>query len=104
MVKQLPNRYMFTEKEFVIYVLDDWSVHLVRKFLFKKEYIVVIIGDGITGDGQTQAAGGHHHLKSHYRDFEMKKMHEQLKKDPNKITFPSLNELMHMLLQKWKLL
>lgn len=71
---------MFTEKEFAIYVLDDWSVHLVRKFLFKKEYIVVIIGDGITGDGQTQAAGGHYHLKSHYEDFEMKKCMSNWKK------------------------
>ena len=104
MVKQLPNRYMFTEKEFAIYVLDNWSVHLVRKFLFKKEYILVIIGDSIIDHGQIEATGGHHHLKSHYRDFEMKKMHEQLKKDPNKIIFPSLNELMHMLLQTWKLL
>ena len=95
---------MITKKRFAIYVLYDYSIHLIRKFLFKKEYIPVIIGEGIIGHGQIEPTGGHYHLKSHYRDFEMKKMHEQLKKDPNKITFPSLNELMHMLLQTWKLL
>ena len=30
MIKQLPNRFnMFTEKGYAIYVLDDYSVHLM---------------------------------------------------------------------------
>ena len=54
MIDKLPNRFnMFTEQYFAIYVLDDYSVHLmpeVRQVLFKKGYILVIIGGGITDD------------------------------------------------------
>ena len=56
MIKQLPNRYnMFTKKEYAIYVLDGYSVHLmleVRQVLLKKWYVLVVIGGGITGDIQ----------------------------------------------------
>ena len=46
---------MFTEQSVAIYVLDDYSVHLmleVRQVLFKEGYVLVIIGGGITGDIQ----------------------------------------------------
>ena len=46
---------MFTEQSFAIYVLDDYSVHLipkVRQTFFKKGYALVIIGVDITGDIQ----------------------------------------------------
>ena len=40
MIDKLPNRFnMFTEQSFAIYVLDDYSVHLmpeVRQALLKK--------------------------------------------------------------------
>ena len=56
MVDKLPNRFnMFTEQSFAIYVLDDYSVYLmleVRQALFKKGYVLVIIGGSITGDIQ----------------------------------------------------
>ena len=131
MIKQLPNRYnMFTEKGFAMYVLDDCSVHLIpevrlhihRKLriwshllkkplmenfifhavaLFKKRYILVINGGGITGDIQINDTSCHHHLKSHYQEFEKKTMLEELKKDPYKISSPSRNEVMHMLQHSW---
>ena len=54
MIKQLPNRFnMFTEKGYAIYVLDDYSVHLIpeiRQALLRKGYVLVVIGGGITGN------------------------------------------------------
>ena len=72
----------------------------VRQTLFKKEYILVIIGGGgITGDVQINDTSCHHRLKSCYRDFEMKLMLHQLQKDATKIPSPSRNEMMQMLLK-----
>ena len=54
MIDKLQNRFnMFTEQSFAIYVLNDYSVHLmpeIRQALFKKGYVLVIISGGITGD------------------------------------------------------
>ena len=54
MIDKLLNRFnMFTEQSFAIYVLDDYSVHLmpeVQEALFKKGYVLVIIGVGIIRD------------------------------------------------------
>ena len=67
MIKQLPNRFnMFTEKGYAIYVLDDYSVHLmpeVRQTLLKKGYVPVVIGGGITGDKQINGTSCHDNLK-----------------------------------------
>ena len=97
MIEKLPNRFnLFTEQSFAIYVLDDYSVHLmpkVRQGLFKKGYILVIIGGDITGDIQINDTNCHRDLKKHYRDLEMKLMLEQLEKNPIKIFSPSRNEV-----------
>ena len=53
---------MFTEQSFAIYVLDDYSVHLMLKApqaLLKKGYVLVIIGGGITGDIQINDTNCH---------------------------------------------
>ena len=106
MINKLPNRFnMFTEQSFAIYVLDDYSLHLmpeVRQALFKKGYVLVIIGGGITGDIQINDTNCHRDLRKHYRDLEMKLMMEQLEKDPIKIPSPSQNDMMPMLLQAWE--
>ena len=108
MIDKLPKQFnMFTEHSFPIYVLDYYSVHLmpeVRQALFKKGYVLVIIGGGITGDIQISDTNCHRDLKKHYRDLKMKLMLEQLEKDPIKITSPSRNEMMSMLLQMWETL
>ena len=57
----------------------------VRQALFKKGYVFVIIGGGITDDIQINDTNCHRDLKKHYRDLEMKLMLEQLEKDPIKI-------------------
>ena len=70
---------MLTEKGFAIYVLDYSSVHLmpeVRSDLLKKGYIFAIIGGDIAVDIQINDTSRHHHLKGHYREFEMKTMPE----------------------------
>ena len=103
MIKQLPNRFnMFTQKGYVIYVLDDYSVHFmpkVRQVLLKKGYVLVVTYGGITGDIQMNDTSCHYNLQKHYREFELKLMLEQLNNDPNKIPSPSRNEMMSMLLK-----
>ena len=98
MIDKLPNRFnMFTEQSFAIYALDDYSVYLmpeVGQALFKKGYVVVIIGGGITGNTQINDTNCHHDLKKHYPDLEMKLMPEQLKKDPINLLSPSRNKMM----------
>ena len=108
MIKQLRNRFnMFTEKGYTIYVLDDYSVHLmpeVRQALLKKGYVLVAIGGGITGDMQINGTSCYYNWKKHYREFKMNLMLEPLNNDPNKIPSPSRDEMMRMLLKAWELL
>ena len=108
MIKQLPNRFnMFTEKRYAIYVLDDYSVHLmpeVRQALLKKGYVLVAIGVRITGDIQINDTSCHHNLKKHYYEFEMNLMLKQLNNDPDKIPSPLRDEMMRTLLEAWELL
>ena len=60
-----------------------------RQALFKKGYVLVIIGGGITYDIQINGTNCKRHLKKHYRDLEMLVMLNQLKKDPIRIPSPS---------------
>ena len=57
----------------------------VRQALFKKGYVLVIIGGGITGGIQINDKNCYRDLKKHYQDLEMKLMLEQLEKDPIKL-------------------
>ena len=70
---------MLTEQS--LYELDNYFVHLmpeVRQALFKKGYVLIIIGGGITGDIQINDTNCHRDLKKHYRDLEMNLMLGQL--------------------------
>ncbi|GFO11576.1 steryl-sulfatase [Plakobranchus ocellatus] len=105
-IGHMKNRYnMFSQKDFAIYILDDYSVHLqeeVRKKLLEKGYILVIMGGGITGDVQINDTHLHHRLKSKYRDLECDLMHRQLQANPQKVPAPSRDEMMNMLTSSWK--
>ena len=49
-IRDLKNRSSFSHIGYAIYDLDDYSVHLmpdVRKALWEREYILVIIDGGI---------------------------------------------------------
>ena len=50
----------------------------VRQALFKKGYVLVIIGGGITGDIKINDTNCYRNLKKYCRDLEMKLMLEQL--------------------------
>ena len=108
MVKHLPYLFnMFTEQGYAIYVLDDYSVHLmpeVGQALLKKGYVLIVIGGGITGDIQINDTSCHHFLKKNYREFEMELMLKKLTEEPGKIPSHSRDEMMSMLSKAWNIL
>ena len=64
---------MFTPKNYAIYVLDDYSVHLlpeVKEALLKHGFIFVGTGNGITGDVQVNDTDLNSELKREYRKRE----------------------------------
>ena len=104
-IKHLPNRCnVFSQKDYAIYVLDNYSVHVteeVRKALLARGYILVCIGGGITGDVQVNDTHVHHSLKQAYRELEAKCMLAQLAANPKKIPAPSRDDMMAMLVESW---
>ena len=105
-ISNLPNRYNpFTPRDFAIYVLDDYAVHLmpeVRKALYQRGYVLVLMGGGITGFIQANDTDLHHHHKSNYRNEEMALMLKKLEVDKNKVPAPNREEMINMLLADWK--
>ena len=105
-ISHLPNRYNpFTQKDFAIYVLDDYAVHLipkVRKALYLRGYILVLMGGGITGFIQANDTDLHHHLKRRHRHEEMALMLKKLEVDKNKVPAPSREEMINLLLAAWR--
>ena len=99
-ISNLPNRYHpFTQKDYAIYVLDDYAVHLmpeVRKALFQRGYILVIMGGGVTGFIQSNDTHLHRKLKANYRDLEMELMMEKLQADKKKASSPTRKEMINM--------
>ena len=105
-INNLPNRFNpFTQKNFAIYVLDDYAVHLmpeVRKALYERGYILVVMGGGITGFVQANDTDIHRRLKALYRHEEIDLMLKMLEKDRNKVPSPSREDMVKMLLSAWK--
>ena len=104
-ISSMKNRSsMFTHKDYAIYVLDDYSVHItseVRQALLARGYILVCIGGGITGDIQVNDTHVHHLLKTGYRERESALMLEQLTENPQKIPKPTRDDMMTMLTSSW---
>ena len=100
-ISHLENKYnMFSHKNYAVYVLDDYSVHIsddVKEAFLARGHILVVIGGGITGDIQVNDTHIHHHLKKEYREHEAQLMFDQLKADPTKIPSPSRGEMMKLL-------
>ena len=73
-IANLPNRHnIFTHQNYGIYVLDDYSVHImpeIKAGLLKKGYILVGIGGGVTRDIQINDTDFHSPLKAKYRELE----------------------------------
>ena len=102
-ISNLPNRHhIFTMKHYCIYVLDDYSVHImaeVKEALLKRGYVYIGIGGGITGDIQINDTDIHAPLKRAYRQLGQELMIKQLQSDPKKILQPSRDDMMRMLVE-----
>ena len=100
-----PNGFNpFTCKDFAIYVLDDYAVHLmpeVRKLLWERGYVLIIIGSGITGYIQESGTHVHRALKREYRDLKAELMLSMLQKNNAKIPSPSRDDMMKMIVTVW---
>ena len=70
-IGNLPNCFdPFTQKNFPTYFLNDYAVHLmpeVRKALYERGYILIVMGGGITSFIQASDIDLHCCLKALYR-------------------------------------
>ena len=73
----------------------------LRKALWKRGYILVILGGGITGFSQQNDTHIHRPLKRNYRDEEARLMLSKLQADKSTIPSPSKKEMMTMLVSAW---
>ena len=100
-----PNRFnSFWCKDFAIYVPDDYAVHLmpeVRKLLWERGNVLIIIGGGITGYIQENDTHVHRALKREYRDLEVELMLSTLQKNNTKIPSTSRDHMMEMIATAW---
>ena len=93
------------KKKFRIFTLDDYSAHLdpsIAEELFRKGYILVIIGGGITGDMQPNDTALHHRLKEIYREKEQEVLITQLRNNQEKIPTLSRDNIMTVMADTWK--
>ena len=84
-------------KKYRIFTLDDYSAHLdpsIAQDLFKKGYILIVIGGGITGDMQPNDTALHHRLKLIYREKEQSLLTQKLRDAPEKVPSMSRNDIM----------
>ena len=85
-ISNLPNKFnIFTPKNYTVYVLDDYSVHLmpeVKEAFLNRRYLSIVIDGGITGDIQINDTDIHRPLKEKYQALEQQLMIDQLKADP----------------------
>ena len=106
-IKSLPsatNSAFPSEQHYRIFLLDNYSVHLdveIREALFKKGYILILIGGGITSSVQGNDTHYHHLIKKKYRELESEEMLRQLSIDKFKIPSPSRDCMMSMLDRAW---
>ena len=98
-ISNLPSQFNpFTQKNFAIYVLDDYAVHLmpeVRKALYERGNILKMMGGGITGFIQANDTDLHRRLKALYRHEEMDLMLKILEIDKRE-------DMAQMLLSAWQ--
>ena len=100
----LPNRSNpSTCKDFAIYVLNDYTAHLmpVRKLLCERGYVLIIIGGGITGYIQENDTHIHRAPKRQYRDLEAELTLSMLQKNNPKIPPPWRDDMMKMIFAVW---
>ena len=74
----------------------------IRKALWDRGYILLIIGGGITGFVKVNGTHLHKQLKNEYSKKESALMLEKLKKDPQKFLSPDRSEMMSLLVESEK--
>ena len=88
-ISNLTNRFnIFTRKNYAIYLLDEYSVHImfeIKEALLKRGYAPVIIGGGVTRDIQVNDTDIHTPLRTKYRELEQSLMTDQLRVNPKKM-------------------
>ena len=93
---------IFTKKDYAIYVLDNYAVHLMPEVcyaLFERGYILVPMGGGITGDEQVNDIHAHRPLKGHYWDVEAELMLQKLTENSTKTPNPNRSEIINLTLK-----
>ena len=71
----------------------------VKADLLKRGYILVGIGEGVTGNIQLNDTYIHSPLKKKYRELDHELMITQLSSNPSRIPQPSCNNIMRMLVE-----
>ena len=104
-IMNLPNRFNpFMCNDFVICVLDNYALHImleVKKLLWERSYVLIIIGGGITGYVQKNDTHVHRALNREYRHLETELMLSMLQKNNVKIPSPSRDDMMKMIATAW---
>ena len=70
----------------------------IRKALYQRRYVLVLMEEEITGFIQANDTDLHHHLKGCYRNKEMVLMLKKLEVDKNKVLSPSREHMIETLL------
>ena len=100
-IGNLPNCFNpFTQKNFAIYVLNDYAVHLmpeVWKALYERGCIQIVMGGDITEFIQANDTDLHLRLKALYRHKEMNLMLNMLEMDKNKVPSPKREDVIFCL-------
>ena len=100
-IKILPNCFNpFTKKGFAVYVLHDYAVHLmpvIRKALYERGYILILMGGGIAGFIKGSDTDPHKRLNALYCEEEMSLILKMLEADKSKIPSPNRENMIKML-------
>ena len=104
-IKSLPNRFhLLTQKRFAIYVIDDYAAHLmpeIRKALYERGYILILMGGGITGFIHANDTDFYKRLKDVYCEEEINLMLKMLDADKSKIPCLNRQNMIKMLRSSW---
>ena len=77
-ISNLPDRFNpFTQKDFAIYVLDDYAVHItqeIRKACCQRGYVLVVMAGGISDFIKANGT----HLHRHLREREIQKQRNRV--------------------------
>ena len=104
-IKHLLNRFnifSYSNCHLRVRWLRSTSDAEIRKAIWHREYILLVIGGGITGFLQINDTHLQKQLKNEYSKNESALMLEKLKKNPQKVPSPDRSEMMSLLVESEK--